>query len=115
MRLNRLSVTVPGYKEGSMIRVVRRFIAKPGKERELIDVLKEIKAYSATQGITGRIFTEPWGLGGAVHIHNDFEDAARAQSWWQTLSTNSRAEEPLRRIQLLIEGHRVTSFLVKTT
>ena len=90
-----------------MIRIARTYTAKPGKERELVEVLKEIKGYARTQGVESRIFTEPWGPGGVVHLHNDFE--------WQTLSTNPRAKEPLMRLQLLVEGHRQTSFLVKTT
>ena len=98
-----------------MIRIARKYAAKPGKERELIDVLKDIRGYARTQGVESRIFTEPWGAGGAVHLHNDFEDARMAQTWWQTLSTNPRAKEPLTRLQLLVEGHRETSFLVRTT
>ena len=98
-----------------MIRIARTYTAKPGKERELVEVLKDIRSYARTQGVESRIFTEPWGSGGAVHLHNDFEDAGRAQTWWQTLSTNPRAKEPLMRLQLLVEGHRQTSFLVKTT
>ena len=98
-----------------MIRIARTYTAKPGKERELVEVLKEIKGYARNQGVESRIFTEPWGPGGVVHLHNDFEDAGRAQTWWQTLSTNPRAKEPLMRLQLLVEGHRQTSFLVKTT
>lgn len=98
-----------------MIRIARKYTAKPGKEQELIGVLKDIKSYARTQGVESRIFTEPWGPGGVVHLHNDFEDAHMAQTWWHTLSTNPRSSEPLVRLQLLTEGHRETSFLVKTT
>ena len=98
-----------------MIRIARTFTAKPGKEHELLDVLKDIRGYARDMGVESRIFTEPWGPGGVVHVHNDFEDAGEAQTWWQTLSTNPRAREPLLSIQLLIEGHRETSFLVRTT
>lgn len=98
-----------------MIRIARTYTAKPGKERELVEVLKEIKGYGRTQGVETKIFTEPWGPGGVVHLQNDFEDAGMAQTWWRTLSTNPRAQNPIVRIQLLIEGHRQTSFLVKTT
>ena len=33
-----------------MIRIARTFTAKPGKERELIDVLKDIRSYVRDQG-----------------------------------------------------------------
>lgn len=98
-----------------MIRIARTYTAKPGKDRELVGVLKDIRGYARAQGVESRIFTEPWGPGGVVHQHNDFEDARMAQTWWQDLSTNPRARDPLDRLQLLVEGHRETSFLVKTT
>ena len=98
-----------------MIRIARTFTAKPGKERELIDVLKDIRSYVRDQGLESRLFTEPWGPGGVVHAHTDFEDAARAATFWQGYSTNPRSREPRQRLQLLIDGHRETSFLVRTT
>ncbi|MCH8817937.1 MAG: hypothetical protein IIC92_09460 [Chloroflexi bacterium] len=98
-----------------MIRIARTFTAKPGMERELVDVLKNIRDYARDQGVESRVFTEPWGPGGVIRVHNDFDDAGRAQTFWQSLSTDPRARESRERIQLFIEGHRETSFLVKTT
>ena len=98
-----------------MIRIARTYTAKPGKERDLVEVLKEIRGYASTQGVQTRIFSEPWGRSGLIRLHNDFDDAGQAQVWWQNLSSNPRAQTALARIQMLIEGHRETSFLVKMT
>ena len=54
-----------------MIRVTRTFNAKPEKEQDLINVLKDIRGYAHTQGVESRIFREPWGPGGVIHLHND--------------------------------------------
>ena len=98
-----------------MIRIARTFVAKPGLQQELVGVIKDIRGYADTQGVKVRIFSEPWGRGGVVRLHTDFEDAGHAQMWWKNLSSNPRAQAPLTRIEQMIEGHVETSFLVGTS
>lgn len=97
-----------------MIRVTRTYLAKPGVEHELINVLKDIQSYAKTQDVKTRLFTEPFGPGGVVHHHHDYTDAAEAQEWWQHLLSNPRAGESMARIETVIEGHREASFLMET-
>jgi hypothetical protein len=97
-----------------VIRVTRTFIAKPGVEHELINVLKDIQSYANTQDVKSRLFTEPWGPGGVVHQHSDFENSSDAQAWWEHLLSNPRAQESIARMEGFIEGHREASFLMET-
>ncbi|MCH8234955.1 MAG: hypothetical protein IIC29_02395 [Chloroflexi bacterium] len=97
-----------------MIRITRTFNAKPEKEHDLTDVLKDIRGYAHTQDVESRIFWEPWGPEGVVHLHNDFGDAGEAQIWWQNLLSNSRVQEFIAHMENLIEGHREASFLMET-
>ena len=98
-----------------MIRIARTFTAKPGKEQELLEILKDFRAFASTQNVAIRIFTEPWGPGGRLRLHTDFEDAGAAQTFWQDLFRHSRAQELRVRLETLIEGHYEASFLVRTT
>ncbi len=96
-----------------MIRSVRTYTAQPGKTQQLIEVLKELRAYSLTQNVTQRIFTEPWGHGSRVHLYTDHEDAGVGQKWLDQLRDIGRARESIERIEFLIEGHQEANILLE--
>ncbi len=101
-------------EEASMIRTVRVFQARRGHVEEVIELLREIQAYSETQGVEERIFVEPWGDATRVHIHYDHADMSKSQEDWERMHIdNARAQaaqdkldvltEPNPRIHLLLE------------
>ena len=94
-----------------MIRTTRTYDAKPGKLPELLEVLNDIKSYLVSQGVEVQIFTEPWGIGGRVHQHGDYEDAATAQVWLDDVRSHQRGQDDVDRRDTLIEGHMMASFL----
>ena len=94
-----------------MIRIVRTLEAEPGKRQQVINVLKEISQYAATQDVDIRIFTEPWGNQQHVHMHTDFEDADAALGMLENVTSKPRGEEAVRRLEELTSGHVVSTFL----
>ena len=82
-----------------LIRQVKR-----GHVPEVIELLKEIQAYSETQGVEERIFVEPWGDAARVHIHFDHADMSEAQEDWERMDhENLRAKVALEKLDLLTE------------
>ena len=86
-----------------MIRTVRVYEVKPGKRAEVIALLKEIQAFSETQGVDERIFIEPWGDLDQVHVHFDHEDMAASQQDFERMEDNQRAQTALLQLDSLTE------------
>ena len=94
-----------------MIRIVRTYLAQAGKRQQVVDVLKEISAYAATQDIDIQVLTEPWGDMRRVYIHTDYEKADTALEWLEGVFSNPKAREASQRLSELTEGDVDVAFL----
>lgn len=94
-----------------MNRIVRTYTAKQGKRAELVDVLKEISGYAATQGVDIKVLFEPWGDSRRVYIHTDYEEADTALNFLERLWDNPKAAEAAQRRDDLTEGDVEVAFL----
>ncbi|MCH7642626.1 MAG: hypothetical protein IIC30_05035 [Chloroflexi bacterium] len=94
-----------------MIRITRTFTAKQGKRAELVDVLKEISGYAATQGVDIKVLFEPWGDSRRVYIHTDYEEADTALHFLEGLYENPKAADAFQRMDDLTDGDPEVAFL----
>ncbi len=87
-----------------MIRTVRVFEAKRGHVEEIIKLLREMQAYSKSQGVEERIFIEPWGDAARIHTHFDHADMGKSQEDFERMRIdNPRARAALDRLDALTE------------
>ena len=96
-----------------MIRTVRTVVAKPGMRSQVVEILKEISQYAATQDIEIRVFTEPWGHTARIHMHSDYDDADTSLGFIEKVTSNPKGEEAIQRLAQLIEGHMEASLLAE--
>ena len=94
-----------------MIRIVRAYTAKQGKRTELVDVLKELSGYAATQGVDIKVLFEPWGDSRRVYSHTDYEEADTALHFLEGLWDNPKAAEATQRREDLTDGDVEVAFL----
>ena len=95
-----------------MIRIVRTYTAKQGRRREVVDALREVSQYAATQGINIRVLYEPWGNSRRVHIHTDYEEADMALRFIDEIYFNNpRGVEAVQRVIEMTEGDEEVTFL----
>ena len=87
-----------------MIRIVRTYLAQAGKRQQVVDVLKEISAYAATQDINIQVLTEPWGDMRRVYINTDYVEADTGLEWLEGEFLNPKAREAGQSISELTDG-----------